>query len=107
MMSRLLIVAATGVVLLAAPVLTQTASAAAASPAAGTIQRPMVKTVHEGRHSLYWRAQLKLKSMKDYAGPVDGRRHTSYVRALERFQTAHHLRANGRLTPRTQRALGI
>ncbi len=45
--------------------------------------------------------------MGDYAGPVDGRRHASYVRAVERFQTAHHIRANGRLTPKTQRALGI
>jgi hypothetical protein len=108
MMSRLLIVAATGVVVLAAPVMAQTGSAPAASPTAHTTQRPMVKTAHEGRHaSLYRRAQLKLKSMGDYAGRVDGRRHASYVRALERFQTAHHIRANGRLTPKTQRALGI
>jgi hypothetical protein len=68
----------------------------------------MAKTAHQGRHAaLYGRARLKRKSMGDHAGRVDGERNASYVRALERFQRAHHIRASGRLTPKTERALGI
>jgi peptidoglycan hydrolase-like protein with peptidoglycan-binding domain len=108
MSSRLLIPVLTGIVFLAAPASAQTASAHAASSTARSTQHHLVKTAHHGRHaSLYRRAQLRLKSMGDYAGRVDGRRHASYVRALKRFQTAHHLRASGRLTPKTQRALGV
>lgn len=108
MTSRLLIPAIAGIALLAVPALAPTAFAQAASPTVHMAQHTMVKTAHKGQHaSLYRRAQLKLKSMGDYAGRVDGKRHPSYVRALERFQTAHHLRATGRLTFKTQRALGI
>ena len=108
MSSRLLIPVLTGIVFLAAPASAQTASAHAASATAHSTQHHLVKTAHHGRNaSLYRRAQLRLKSMGDYAGRVDGRRHASYVRALKRFQTAHHLRASGRLTPKTQRALGV
>ncbi len=108
MTSRLLIPALTSIALLTTPCLAQTGSAQAVSPTAQSMQHHMLNTAHQGRHaSLYRRAERKLKSLGDYAGPVDGRSHASYVRALKTFQTAHRLPATGRLTLKTRRALGI
>ncbi len=57
--------------------------------------------------TLYREAQQKLKDLRLYSGQVNGLRSASYVRALERFQRQHHIRASGRLTPQTRTALGM
>lgn len=57
--------------------------------------------------ALYRRVETKLKQDNLYSGPIDGRRTAAYVAALEKFQTAHNIKATGRLTPETRKALGI
>ncbi|MEQ1492383.1 MAG: peptidoglycan-binding domain-containing protein [Terricaulis sp.] len=57
--------------------------------------------------TLYREAQQKLTDLRLYSGQVNGVRSASYVRALERFQRQHHIRASGRLTPQTRTALGM
>lgn len=57
--------------------------------------------------TLYREAQQKLTDLRLYSGQVNGVRNASYVRALERFQRQHHIRASGRLTPQTRTALGM
>ncbi|MGE3303043.1 MAG: peptidoglycan-binding domain-containing protein [Hyphomonadaceae bacterium] len=48
-----------------------------------------------------------MKTLKLYAGPIDGTRNAAYVQALQRFQRAHRLPATGRLSAETRSALGI
>lgn len=121
MKTRFLLLGAATLTLLASPALAATGSTAApaahpmGTPAAQSAAstgaartQPTAARAQEGRYAgLYRRAQEKLKSMGDYSGPIDGVRNTAYVTALEHFQTAHHIRATGRLTHETVRALGI
>jgi Putative peptidoglycan binding domain len=76
------------------------ATHAASTPAATTASSSATT-------ALYRRAQQKLKDLGMYSGDVDGMRSTAYVHSLEQFQTAHHIRATGRLNSATKRALGI
>lgn len=85
----------------APPAPTQPAAVHAIAPA---------KTMHHTkavRHNEVWRAERELKKIGLYSGRVNGRDNTAYLSALTNFQETHGLRANGRLTPETVKALGI
>jgi len=64
----------------------------------GSYRRPM---------SLEARAQLRLRSMGYYRGPIDGDFGYGSRRALARFQHDHRLRVSGWLDWPTRRALGL
>ena len=81
-----------------------------AAPAAPTAQHATTQRSGSARAvATNWdrRAQAKLKELSLYTGPIDGHRNTAYVRALEQFQRAHNIQANGRLNSQTRTALGI
>lgn len=108
MKASLLLTAIASTLLLATPALaangappgvSQTTSSTAQS-ANGEASR------HVGRHTEYRRAQYKLKELGIYRGPVTGRRNETFVKALETFQTSHHIAPTGRLTRETMHALG-
>jgi Putative peptidoglycan binding domain len=83
-------------------------AAHAATPAATHTASASASAAHTADYSgLYRQAQQKLKDLGLYSGAVDGTRNTAYVQSLQRFQTDHHLRVNGRLTTETKHALGI
>ena len=90
-----------------APISTAAAPARAANSQPAASVAPATHSMHHRYEALYRRAQQKLKDMGLYTGPVDGQRNTTYIASLEGFQRSHHLRASGRLTSQTQRALGL
>jgi len=59
------------------------------------------------RMSLQARAQLRLRQMGYYHGPVDGEFGRGSRRALVRFQRDHRLAVTGWLDVQTQRALRL
>ena len=130
MKSRLFLLAGASLALLASPALAQTGSpyapaqpapvsstaaatqhampAAATTNAAAPAARNVASNTREGRNaSLYRHAEKRLIELGLYSGAVDGARNAAYVHSLENFQRAHHIRATGRLTHETERALGI
>lgn len=62
---------------------------------------------HRPRMSTEARAQLKLRELGYYRGPIDGSFGRSSRAALTRFQRDRHLRPTGWLDERTVRALRI
>ncbi|MFD0893125.1 peptidoglycan-binding protein [Luteolibacter ambystomatis] len=62
---------------------------------------------HRRPMSLEARAQLRLRSMGYYRGPIDGDFGYGSRRALARFQRDHRLRITGWLDWSTRRALGL
>jgi LysM repeat protein len=70
--------------------------AVAAGPAAAAEPSPAVAA-----------AQVALRAHGAYGGPIDGMRGPLTAAAIVRFQRAHGLLADGRIGPRTRRALGV
>ncbi len=81
--------------------LTALADTAPVKPAAAAHAKPAIASFEAARRE----AQQKLQAAGDYKGPIDGKRNVAYVSALKNFQTAHHLKATGRLNAKTQAAL--
>ena len=73
----------------------------APEPAASSF---VVKTI---RPPLYLRAQLKLKELGEYTGPISGKRDRATIAAIKKFQSVQHLPVSGHLTPETVKALGV
>lgn len=91
-----------------APAPAQTAAPAASSHAAMPAKTSAATSnAAAGYAKLYKAAQTKLKAADLYKGPIDGRRSPAYVAALKKFQADHNLKADGRLTPETRKALEI
>lgn len=117
MNARMLLIGAAAATLFASPALAAppspatTPAPATVTASATTAPKAVSGKVIEARatshESLYKRAQEKLKAMNMYAGPVDGKRSPVFVKAIEGFQSAHKLKASGRLNHKTQKALGI
>lgn len=96
-------IALTGAPALAAP---PQATKTAAPPAASAPAKPVVAKAN--RHeALYRSAQEKLKTMKLYSGPIDGKRSPAFVKSIDAFQRDHKLKVTGRINPETSKALGI
>jgi peptidoglycan hydrolase-like protein with peptidoglycan-binding domain len=86
-------------------VLSLAASLAVAEPAPRQAARTVaVKTI---KPPLYLRAQIKLKELGDYTGPISGKRDHATIVAIKRFQSVQHLPVSGHLTPETVKALGV
>lgn len=90
---------------LAAPPTPAPAAITAPAAAKPTTAAMPIKAV--GYTALYKRTQEKLKTLGKYAGPIDGSRNPEFVKSVEAFQKDHNLKATGRVTRTTQKALGI
>lgn len=105
MKHRIALAAITAALALTSPAFAGT-GAPAPAPTTRTAQVERSSTAQAG-NGLYRRAQRKLVRLHMYNGAVDGERNDAFVQSLERFQRAHHIRADGQLNPQTRSALGV
>lgn len=108
MKHRIALAAITAALALTSPAFAGT-GAAAPAPASRTtsVEQRATQPQTQANNGLYRRAQRKLVRLHMYNGAVDGQRNDTFVQSLERFQHAHHIRADGQLNPQTRAALGV